>query len=127
MECGLFQYLGSRGAQQNRLRSILAKPYVSILGLARSPTQNGAVTVKVKISFNTWAREEPNSFSDSSQSQRDNVSILGLARSPTHCDLETDFRKIVSILGLARSPTDEELNVFKERGVSILGLARSPT
>ena len=55
-----FQYLGSRGAQQNGVFDPLPLESVSILGLARSPT---------------WRFFAVNS--------KHTVSILGLARSPT--------------------------------------------
>ena len=55
----LFQYLGSRGAQLEIRWHVIFR-YVSILGLARSPTPISFIHVIAVPRFNTWAREEPN-------------------------------------------------------------------
>ena len=56
----MFQYLGSRGAQQHNTEKL-----------------------NQKESFNTWAREEPNFLPCLVSVWVERVSILGLARSPT--------------------------------------------
>ena len=121
-----FQYLGSRGAQRIRHHGNSIIDDVSILGLARSPTNPLRHT---GIQFV--------------------VSILGLARSPTCPRPCRKYSQGVSILGLARSPTrwrcrmtiSKSFQYLGSRGaqrltcgpsaltqaVSILGLARSPT
>ena len=80
-----FQYLGSRGAQRFL------------------PAVKGAKL----LSFNTWAREEPN-VQITRGSGMQIVSILGLARSPTCHGCIYHGSAVVSILGLARSPTNTE-------------------
>ena len=54
-----FQYLGSRGAQRGLKIHPRSPVPVSILGLARSPTES-VVFDEHGPGFNTWAREEPN-------------------------------------------------------------------
>ena len=120
---------------------------VSILGLARSPTQTsrdcgsedrfqylGSRGAQLWLhthhnrntGFNTWAREEPNANRyDTSNILI--VSILGLARSPTKLGFQVKKSPVVSILGLARSPTSVPGWFDRAKDVSILGLARSPT
>ena len=143
----LFQYLGSRGAQR-QTPSAAHQRVVSILGLARSPTQSDQSQKRIE-GFNTWAREEPNQLQKGEISAEQYVSILGLARSPTTILSGGCSLRGVSILGLARSPTGgfpriDNCQVFQYLGsrgaqhggkiiraymrdVSILGLARSPT
>ena len=109
--CILFQYLGSRGAQRDTpdagdehlefqyLGSRGAQHFFDICGLTYQ-------------SFNTWAREEPNSATKADIKAL-KVSILGLARSPTPIQIgDGYYSDWVSILGLARSPTNVVNDAF---------------
>ena len=122
----MFQYLGSRGAQR---------------------ASSGVLTPPG--SFNTWAREEPNSGGNRIAAD-EVVSILGLARSPTcgqPCRPPCRFRfntwareepnghvkvkECVLCSGFntwAREEPNREIwSIANGSAVSILGLARSPT
>ena len=149
MFTGMFQYLGSRGAQHDPDSPLPPSGGVSILGLARSPTKFVRRALRFQPCFNTWAREEPNiagidylvnlsmfqylgsrgaqpSASSSSYSSQSGFQYLG-SRGAQLALLSISFLCHVSILGLARSPTLSGAGPRIQGCVSILGLARSPT
>ena len=100
-----FQYLGSRGAQLVCFVKIFPCISVSILGLARSPTCRDRICRKGNERFNTWAREEPNPSFLIYSYYFWKFQYLG-SRGAQRCSLPLVYTFLqVSILGLARSPT----------------------
>ena len=100
----MFQYLGSRGAQQGFSSCPYLSLCVSILGLARSPTFPACKTVRP-----------------------DRVSILGLARSPTTRMGASSIQVLFQYLGSRGAQRHAVSSAGLAVSVSILGLARSPT
>ena len=143
-----FQYLGSRGAQL-LIPRFPRQSGVSILGLARSPTNFFDIYGLTYQSFNTWAREEPNASRRCAKFSRRTFQYLGSRGAQPDTPTILTCTTLVSILGLARSPTGaacmrprhSRFQYLGSRGaqpslhrsatpmadVSILGLARSPT
>ena len=76
-----FQYLGSRGAQLKRPGNDITDCKFQYLGSRGAQLFMSAITSDF-FSFNTWAREEPNG-NPPHEAPYGAVSILGLARSPT--------------------------------------------
>ena len=143
----LFQYLGSRGAQRLFSPIFLSSSTFQYLG-SRGAQQFGSLNCWSIASFNTWAREEPNSTPMTSRS-KSTVSILGLARSPTpFLIIPITFNKGFNTwareepnplseavrtalcpfqyLGSRGAQLDDAIDIGII-AVSILGLARSPT
>ena len=122
----MFQYLGSRGAQQLSCMYKTGQTPFQYLG-SRGAQRETHETHETFSSFNTWAREEPNDRCQTSSDCGSAVSILGLARSPTGPFWGQGRHEVFQYLGSRGAQPFHFHDFFRFPNVSILGLARSPT